>query len=553
MSSSRLRSLKASIISFCAASNAAVEGHWPSALSSFAAMLWNTIRSNAVALDAACSAASSIRAWRCASRWMVEGRMAEVQCNAIHFSHAVAASETQWQHAAGLLEGMKHQHLASKITRNNALSVFAESSSANSLWHRVLQHLDFGSSLGNVVACGTALVACEAAGKWRKALWLCHALPHAVLHPNNVMFGALCSGLRGRWYLSLDILKHVQSLRLGNAHINSCVLTSCVKAGRWQMALDLGCDWQDVVISSACISACEKGKDWGRGLQILQQLRGLHLSPSPVSYGAAINACEACEEWQAAMLLLRDMWADRLQATVVTLNGVIQACQKCSRWKETLLLLDEMCCSKIDPNLVTFNGVLAACSQSRAWQETLGLFLQLVEVDTVSLNSAISAASLAACGKDTKKDRSLEFCNHLQMQLADKGVEVLATAWGQQAHLKLVKKVCPMSSCGLLCWYIKDDHQQLYHDDNHHQQHYQHHQKQNSSSITCRLLNWDVQRLFSSMPFWNLPLIVFVLAVPGWQGCQAKSSMSSSISRSQLKMLRSFLNWTKLVESPFVV
>eukprot|EP00435_Cladocopium_sp_Y103_P070983 s690_g36.t1 len=434
MSSSRMRSLKASIISFCAASNAAVQdGHWHSALASFSAMLWNKIRSNAVAFGAACSAASSIRAWRCASRWMVEGRMAEVQCNAIHFSHAVAASEAQWQHAAGLLEGMKHQHLASKITRNNALSVFAETSPANSLWPRVLQHLEFGSSLGNVVACGTALVACEAAGKWRKALWLCHALPHAVMHPNNVMFGTLCSGLRGRWYLSLDIFKHVQSLRLGNAHISSCVLTSCVKARRWQVALDLGSAWQDVIIGSACISACEKGKDWGRGLQILQQLRGLHLSPSAVSYGAAISACEACEEWQAAVLLLRDMWAERLQATVVTFNGVIQACQKCSRWKETLLLLDEMCCSEIDPNLATFNGVLAACSQSLAWQETLDLFVQLAEVDTVSLNSAISATLLAACGEDlSKKYCSLEFCNHLQVQMADKGVEVLATAWGSK-------------------------------------------------------------------------------------------------------------------------
>ena len=65
--------------------------------------------------------------------------------------------------------------------------------------------------------------------------------------------------------------------------------------------------------------------------------------------------------------------------------------------------------------------------------------MQLVEVDAVSLNSAISAALLAAGGKDTK-ERSLEFCNDLQMQLADKGVEVLATAWGQQAHLNLRKK-----------------------------------------------------------------------------------------------------------------
>ena len=403
LSSSRLRSLESSIITFSACSNVAVQqAQWTCSLSLFSSMLGQKIRSNAVTYGAACQAVS-YQSWRAANEFLAA---ASCQCNAIHFSHTVAASGNRWQNAGRLLQEMQDQHLASQITRNNALSILTSSSS----WLRVVQHMF--EAKPNIVACGTGLVACT--GNWPLALWLCHALGPNAMEVNEVIVGALCSAL-DRWHVALDVLDHAQGRRLSNAVVKSNVLSSLVKSRRWEMTLNLASSVQDVVIGSACISACEKGKEWSRALHILQQLRG-NLIASSVSYGAAISACEACEEWQQALLLLTDMFADQLRADVVTFNGVVQACQKCRRWKEAVQLLDEMWSRKnIAPNLITFNGVLAACGQSFAWQQVLSLFWQLDVVDAVSLDSAVTALH---------RGNSLEFSNYVQ-QLADKGMDVL--------------------------------------------------------------------------------------------------------------------------------
>eukprot|EP00438_Fugacium_kawagutii_P017988 Skav229938 [mRNA] locus=scaffold4282:38408:39781:+ [translate_table: standard] len=411
------RNLRATVVTFCAASNAAVSfGQWTFALVAFSAMQWRAIRSNAVVFGAACGAASSIKAWRFASQYLKQCRKV-MQCNAIHFSHAVAASESHWEQATVVLQNMQDQHLSSTVTTNNALNLYAQTFPRT--WARVLENLP-NTSLRSLVSYGTAIVACETAGDWPGALWLCHALPQLTLRANEVIMGAVCSSSRSQWQISVGVLDHAWGLRLGNVLINSSVLSSCVKSRQWQMALGLGGHWQsDVVVGSACISAWEKGKDWSKALQILQQLRCNRLGLSCISYGAAISACEACEEWEVALLLLTNLRKDKLQPTVVTFNGVVQSCQKCSRWRETLQLLDQMLCSQAMAGLPNFSTFNAACCQSLAWEVVLSLFVQLAVVDAVSLNAAISAALLAG------KKLHLDWCNQLQVQLAEKGMEAL--------------------------------------------------------------------------------------------------------------------------------
>eukprot|EP00434_Breviolum_minutum_P039853 symbB.v1.2.035396.t1/scaffold4755.1/size35387/2 len=362
----------------CVASNAAVREEWPVALDMLSAMRWSTLLPNAVTFGVLGGAASSASAW-CAAVRCVERCYKVLQCNAVHFSHAIAS--VTWPLAVTLLEAMKLHHLTSTISTNNALNLYAQSLQ----WHRVLQHLHRPFS-GTTVSFGTALASCEGDG-WPKAFLLWEKLRSNTLQVSQVLFGSLCSAFYPRWLCAVQLLQNGQRWRWGNVLSYSTVVSSCENALQWPLALNLRSTISnenvaltegDVVLESAIISAWEKGKDWQRALQVLIDLRG-NGAANDVSYGAAISACESSEEWQTAIVLLTDMRAEKLQVSVVTFNAAIQACQKCRCWKQALHLLQEMQSCNKQPNLVTYNGVLAACSMSLAWQEALHVFFHMTK------------------------------------------------------------------------------------------------------------------------------------------------------------------------------
>ena len=93
------------------------------------------------------------------------------------------------------------------------------------------------------------------------------------------------------------------------------------------------------------ISACEKGEQSVKALELLAEVRCSRLHPNIITYNASISACEKRRAVKA-LELMEEVRSSRLQPDVSTYSATISAC-----------------CSGVHPNISTFNALISACEK----------------------------------------------------------------------------------------------------------------------------------------------------------------------------------------------
>jgi pentatricopeptide repeat protein len=80
----------------------------------------------------------------------------------------------------------------------------------------------------------------------------------------------------------------------------------------------------DVITYNASISACEKGGQWEKALQLLEEMRAKGVEPDVSLYSASISACEKGGQWEKALQLLEEMRRSLLANLVLVRLIVVQ-------------------------------------------------------------------------------------------------------------------------------------------------------------------------------------------------------------------------------------
>jgi pentatricopeptide repeat domain-containing protein 1 len=76
------------------------------------------------------------------------------------------------------------------------------------------------------------------------------------------------------------------------------------------------------------ISACEKGQQPERALELLAEMQGQGLQPDVITYSATISACAKGHQPERALELLAEMQGRGLDPNVITYSAAISACEK---------------------------------------------------------------------------------------------------------------------------------------------------------------------------------------------------------------------------------
>ncbi|CAE6909993.1 unnamed protein product [Symbiodinium sp. CCMP2592] len=232
-------------------------------------------------------------------------------------------------------------------------------------------------------------------------------MPEHEVAVNEFHYGA-CLGAcakAGSWQLALSLVEQMdaEQMKVGVVAWTSA-LTACARSSAWRMAL---CFFEravractvDAALYSAGISACEKGGQWQKALDLLAEMPESGVTPNIISYNAAISACAGCARWQRASALFDAACAAGPTPTVVSYSAILSACQQPAKWQCAVGTFWR-CKSESEPDIIAGNSLVAALEGGARWSEALQVLGSLASagllLDRFGANAALSAAAKAS-------------------------------------------------------------------------------------------------------------------------------------------------------------
>ncbi|CAJ1326891.1 unnamed protein product [Effrenium voratum] len=300
--------------------------------------------------------------------------------------------------------------------------------------------------------------ACAKARQWRRAQSLLWQL-RAEVGLDVVAINAAISA--SRW-------QHAKMLLDMQDAPDLVGLNSAISGSTWQGALLLRTRRleEDVITFCACISACEKSREWQWAAVLLHELHRDQLQNAVVACNAALSACEKAREWEPGLALLQEL-EDQQLADGISCNAAISACR--SPWpvaagllalarrrrlanvitySAALNVLEDWCWSlsllsalpsNFRPSAVLCNAAMAACEKAGQWRCALQLFaefpLRRLKEDDVTYGSVMSAFARAGRWQEAICFlQSLRDCSIITVNAAISACEK-GGAWQHARHL----------------------------------------------------------------------------------------------------------------------
>ena len=114
-----------------------------------------------------------------------------------------------------------------------------------------------------------------------------------------------------------------------------------------------------------CIAAWGRAGDWRRAVGLFDTMSDAGVEPNPFSVSAVVSACEKGGQPARALEIFEQARAgDRFESNVVVFNAALAACSRGGEWRRALDLLAEMQRQGLSPNCNSFNSAISACGRA---------------------------------------------------------------------------------------------------------------------------------------------------------------------------------------------
>ena len=355
----------------------------------------------------------------------------------------------KWEAAIFIFDSLQSFRIADSILRGAVVSACA----ASAVWEATLELLKGGL---DVVACSSAITACERGQQWEVATTLLQEMHGQRVEPNVITYNAAMSACEkgNSWQCAFELFAEMVELKISPSVISyGAAIAACRRASFWERALDLlgmveipnqviysstmealleAERWQlalvlwdagsffgaDAALMSSAMSAWAQGGCWSQALTLLQELRELSMADG-MAYTNAINSCEASGHWELALWLLHQSTDSGGSLSLVCRSCVLNVAAQAAVWQLALQLLE----GSLDG--VACGTALRACGRAGKWQEALEL-LKKAEENQI-LGTILCNAAITACDVSAQWQRALVLIKQMrQLRIAEDSITLSA-------------------------------------------------------------------------------------------------------------------------------
>ncbi|CAK8991910.1 Pentatricopeptide repeat-containing protein At1g74850 [Durusdinium trenchii] len=282
-------------------------------------------------------------------------------CNAAISS---LARKKHWQHALGIFDEMPALAVSPTVVSFNAAISSCE---RRGLWPMALQFfaaMEARELQPDVISHNAGISACEKGSSWIMACQIFHRMCEVRLSPTNVSYSALITAFQkvAHWTLALASLNEIPD---PDVVCYNTTMTACDRGSAWPWALQLFAAAPRATRSAssfaAAMEAAEKGSQWHVNLELLAQMRELQINADAGHYTACISACERAREWQRALQAFEDLPPT---ADLEELLKVVEACATDHR-QEAVSLFRGLRDQQLQPSEATDRAMSEAVGRLR--------------------------------------------------------------------------------------------------------------------------------------------------------------------------------------------
>jgi pentatricopeptide repeat protein len=151
----------------------------------------------------------------------------------------------------------------------------------------------------------------------------------------------------------------------------------------------------DEVLLNALLDTCCRLKDLNRLESIMQRMRDLNITPSPVTLGILVKTYGQAGNIEKVLQVWDEMEKQRGQANAVTYGCMIDACVKCNRLDKGIEIFKGMRETGKHRNTILYTTLIKGYGLEKDLKNALDLFREMpmegVPYNTITYNSIIDA------------------------------------------------------------------------------------------------------------------------------------------------------------------
>jgi pentatricopeptide repeat protein len=151
----------------------------------------------------------------------------------------------------------------------------------------------------------------------------------------------------------------------------------------------------DEVLLNALLDTCCRLKDLNRLESIMQRMRDLNITPSPVTLGILVKTYGQAGNIEKVLQVWDEMEKQRGQANAVTYGCMIDACVKCNRLDKGIEIFKDMRETGKHRNTILYTTLIKGYGLEKDLKSAIELFREMpmegVPYNTITYNSIIDA------------------------------------------------------------------------------------------------------------------------------------------------------------------